>query len=67
MKKQLTISDFIPKTTTKQLCDCERFIEGIKLLVKECNVVSYSGLDIHFADGSSGGYKGILNAATGWR
>lgn len=44
--------------TTKKLCDAERFIEGLKILYKECNVqnVEYNKLGsiykMSFADGS---------------
>lgn len=46
----------IPKT--KELCEAERFVEGLKLLVKECRMsnVIYNQLGIityEFADGST--------------
>ena len=48
----------IPKTKT--LCDAERFVEGLKLLAKECKMskVKYDQLGIilyEFADGSKVG------------
>ena len=47
--------------TTKNLCDAERFAEGLKILARECNVtnVEYNRLGsiikMSFADGSHAG------------
>ena len=56
----------IPKTKT--LCDAERFVEGLKLLAKECNIsnVRYNQLGIlsyEFADGSKIGGMSAMRLA----
>ena len=56
----------IPKTKT--LCDAERFVEGLKLLAKECNIsnVRYNQLGIlsyEFADGSKIGGMNAMRLA----
>lgn len=49
--------------TTRSLCDCERFIEGLRLLAIECNLesVDYTKagfvMTYRFKDGSSVGGK----------
>ena len=56
--------------TTKQLSDAERFCEGLRLLMSECNLVStkYNGFGMTqftFEDGSwMGGLRAFMNA--GW-
>ena len=54
--------------TSKRLCDAERFVEGLRLLAKECNLseVTYCQLGIQtfsFKDGSSiGGMRAFKDA-----
>lgn len=58
----------IPKTKTITLCDAERFIEGLKMLAKECNAtnIEYNGfgpLKFIFDDGSEvGSVRAFINA-----
>lgn len=58
----------ISKTKVITLSDAERFIEGLKMLAKECNVTSiyYNGfgpLRLHFDDGSKVGcLRAFINA-----
>lgn len=56
----------IPKT--KELCEAERFVEGLKLLAKECKMsnVKYNQLGIisyEFADGSKIGGMAAMRMA----
>lgn len=54
--------------TTKQLCEAERFVIGLKMLANECNMsgVEYSKLGIikfEFGDGSTvGGLRAYMDA-----
>ena len=54
--------------TTRRLNDAERYVEGLKLLAKECNLdkVQYDMLGITkfiFSDGSSiGGLRAFIDA-----
>ena len=54
--EETPVNIFIP--TTKKLSDCERFIEGLKILANECHMTSikYNELGIiiqyFFADGT---------------
>ena len=58
----------IPTTTTRTLCDAERFCIGLKMLAEECNMsyIDYCGLGIkmfNFCDGSSiGGLRAYVDA-----
>lgn len=58
----------IPKTITRELSDAERFVEGLKILAKECNMtnISYCGfgpISFTFADGTSiGGKRAWIDA-----
>ena len=54
--------------TSRRLCDAERFVEGLRLLAKECNMtdVNYCKLGINkfrFRDGSTiGGMRAFIDA-----
>ena len=54
--------------TTRRLSDAERYVEGLKLLAKECNldIVRYDMIGITkfiFSDGSSiGGMRAFIDA-----
>lgn len=58
----------IPKTKVITLSDAERFIEGLKMLVTECNAtnIEYNGfgpLRFYFEDGTEvGSIRAFINA-----
>lgn len=58
----------IPKTKTVTLSDAERFIEGLRLLVDECNIssIQYNAFGVtrlYFNDGTEvGSTRAFINA-----
>lgn len=46
------------------MTDVERFIAGLRKLAIECNVKSATMTTIHFKDGTSGGYFGLMKATS---
>lgn len=61
-----TAKDLIPIEKLNKMSDVDKLIEFMKLIVPECNINGYSGVQITFQDGSAIGYRRLMHEILHW-